>query len=156
MKFKNILFVVKDIEKSRAFYEKVLGLHVTADFGENITLTGGLSLQSQQSWSAFIGEEKPVRMQGNDAEIYFETEDIEQFAAGLSGVEYVHALTEFRWGQRGIRFYDPDGHIIEVAETLKAVCLRFLNNGLTAPEIARHMQIPEHLVKKYTEGSSCR
>ena len=41
MKMKNTLLAVTDIEKSAAFYKKVLGLRVVMDFGENKTLTGG-------------------------------------------------------------------------------------------------------------------
>ena len=42
MKFKNPLLVVKSIERSVEFYKNVLGLEITADFGENVTLTGGV------------------------------------------------------------------------------------------------------------------
>ncbi|MFR5683907.1 MAG: VOC family protein, partial [Clostridia bacterium] len=57
MKFKNPLLVVKDIEKSKKFYQKVLGLHVIMDFGANITLTGGISLQTEETWREFIGKD---------------------------------------------------------------------------------------------------
>ena len=37
MKLKNVLIVVKDIEKSKRFYYEVLGLDVISDFGANVT-----------------------------------------------------------------------------------------------------------------------
>lgn len=46
MKFKNPLLVVSDMEKSKTFYKEVLGLRVTMDFGANVTLTGGICLQT--------------------------------------------------------------------------------------------------------------
>lgn len=46
------------------------------------------------------------------------------------------------WGQRVVRFYDPDGHIIEVGESLSAVCRRFLVQGMTQEEVALRMDIP--------------
>ena len=46
MKFKNPLLVVTDMEVSKTFYREVLGLHVNMDFGANITLTGGICLQT--------------------------------------------------------------------------------------------------------------
>ena len=46
MKMKNPLLVVKDIECSKEFYRKVLGLRTIADLGANAVLTGGLSLQT--------------------------------------------------------------------------------------------------------------
>ena len=55
---------------------------------------------------------------------------------------YVHPLVEHRWGQRVVRFYDPDKHIIEVGEKLDTVILRFMEQGLSAEEIAIRMDIP--------------
>lgn len=55
MKIKNLMLVVTDIDKSVEFYKKVLGLHVIMDFGANKTLTGGLALQTLESWQEFIG-----------------------------------------------------------------------------------------------------
>lgn len=49
MKFESPMLVVKDMEVSKAFYRRVLGLHVTADLGANVELTGGLSLQTLES-----------------------------------------------------------------------------------------------------------
>ena len=51
------MLVVNDIEKSREFYKKVLGLRVISDFGANITFTGGLALQTKESWIEFIGKQ---------------------------------------------------------------------------------------------------
>lgn len=54
MEFKNPLLVVKNIEKSKRFYKDVLGLEVLLDFGANVTLTGGVALQSEETWQEFI------------------------------------------------------------------------------------------------------
>lgn len=35
-----------------------------------------------------------------------------------------------------MRFYDPDGHLIEVAESVRLVAQRFRNEGLSNEEIA--------------------
>ena len=32
-------------------------------------------------------------------------------------INYVHKLKEYPWGQKAIRIYDPDGHMIEIGET---------------------------------------
>ena len=50
MKFKNPMLVVTDIDRSVAFYRKVFGLRVIMDFGANKTLTGGLALQTLETW----------------------------------------------------------------------------------------------------------
>ena len=55
-------------------------------------------------------------------------------------------LFEHRWGQRVVRFYDPDKHIIEVGEKLDAVVQRFIDSGLSAEETAVRMDIPVDFV----------
>ena len=88
MKFKNPLLVVTDMEASKAFYKKVLGLRVIMDFGANVTLTGGVCLQTAQSWQDFIGARtSDITYGGRDAEIYFEEDDFDKFIEKLNGCE---------------------------------------------------------------------
>ncbi|NCU32068.1 MAG: hypothetical protein EOM23_03850 [Candidatus Moranbacteria bacterium] len=35
------------------------------------------------------------------------------------GVEFLHKIQEKPWGQKTIRFFDPDRHLIEIGEVLK-------------------------------------
>ena len=42
-------------------------------------------------------------------------------------------------GQRVIRFYDLDGHIIEVGEDMKMVIKRFFATGMTMEEVSVKM-----------------
>ncbi len=150
MKMKNPLIVVKDMEKSKEFYREVLGLRVISDLGANAVLTGGLALQSEESWKDFIGKE--LSFGGNDSEIYFEEDNFDDFAERLekvSGIEYVHPVKEHRWGQRVVRFYDLDKHVIEVGENMKFVCKRFADSGMTNEEIAERMDVPVKMVNAY-------
>lgn len=48
MKLKNILIVVKDIEKSKQFYYDLFGLNVVLDNDGNLILTEGLVLQDEK------------------------------------------------------------------------------------------------------------
>lgn len=148
MKMKNPMLVVTDIDKSAEFYKKVLGLRVIMDFGANKTLTGGLALQTLESWQEFIGTDD-VSFGGNSSEVYFEEDDFDKFADRLKEyeVEYVHPVKEHAWGQRVVRIYDPDRHIIEVGENLKTVCKRFLNSGMTPEQAAERMDVPLKFVK---------
>lgn len=148
MKFKNPLLAVTDMAASVAFYRRVLGLHVVMDFGANVTLTGGVCLQTLDTWQDFVGG-KRVSLGGNDGELYFEEDDFDVFAAKLQAlpIKYVHPVKEHRWGQRVVRFYDPDHHIIEVGENMKSVCCRFLDGGMTEEQTAAHMEVPLKFVK---------
>ena len=149
MELKNSLLAVTDMERAVAFYEKVLGLRVILDFGANKTLTGGLCLQSLDTWREFIGG-APVSFGGSDAEVYFEEARFDAFAERLEtlDVSYVHPVKEHAWGQRVVRFRDPDGHILEVGEAMTAVCRRFWDGGMTVEQIARRMDVPVEYVRE--------
>ncbi len=105
MKLKNILFVVDDIEKSKIFYRDLFGLEVITDFGENVILTEGLVLQEKRLWEKFI--ERDVSVGGNDAELYFEENDIDGVLEKLEKshfeINYLNRCMEHDWGQRVIR-----------------------------------------------------
>lgn len=120
MKLENPMLVVTDMEKTVEFYKRVLGLDVITDFGANKVLTGGLALQTAETYRDFIGTGE-ISFGSNNFEVYFEEDDFDRFADKLKAcdVEYVHPVKEHSWGQRVVRFYDPDKHIIEVGESLK-------------------------------------
>ena len=147
MKLKNPMLVVTDIEKSVKFYQKVFGLRVIMDFGANKTLTGGLALQTAKTYGEFIGT-SDIFFGSNNFELYFEEDDFDQFANRLKewDIEYVHPVIEHSWGQRVVRFYDPDRHIIEVGENMKTVCRRFLDSGMTPEQVATRMDVPMKFV----------
>ena len=143
MKYTCSLIAVSDMEKSKQFYHDVLGMKVVAEFGANVTLDGGLVMQTMDTWKSFIRTDK-VLLPNNAGELYFEEEDLDAFLENLKQFDicYVHPLFEHRWGQRVVRFYDPDRHIIEVGEKLNTVILRFMEQGLSAEETAIRMDIP--------------
>ncbi|MGN0718771.1 MAG: VOC family protein [Anaerovoracaceae bacterium] len=116
MRLKNILIVVKDIDKSRKYYHDLFGLEMIVDNDGNMILTEGLVLQEEKYWKDFLGKE--IIGKNNSCELYFEEYDIEAFVHKLETLypetEYVNTLMTHSWGQRVIRFYDPDGNLIEV------------------------------------------
>lgn len=50
-------------------------------------------------------------------------------------------MKEAGWGQRTVRFYDLDGHIIEVGENMKMVVRRFIHSGMSMEETSRRMDV---------------
>lgn len=123
MRLKNVLIVVNDIEVSKKFYQDIFGLQVMTDFGRNVILTEGLVLQEKILWEEFVQRE--VIPGGNGMELYFEHNDLDAFAKKLEKsryeITYINRLMKHEWGQRVIRFYDPDMHVIEVGESLEYV-----------------------------------
>lgn len=145
MKYISTLIAVKDLQKSIQFYHDIFGLEVICDFGANVTLTGGFSLQTLDTWKEFIKKQENEIIFGNNAgELYFEEDDMDGFIKKLNNfdIDYIHPLIEHAWGQRGIRFYDLDKHIIEVGENMIIVVNRFLNSGLTVEQTAERMEVP--------------
>ncbi|WP_425372771.1 VOC family protein [Gemmiger formicilis] len=116
MRLKNVLIVVKDIEKSRKFYHDLFGIDLVLDNDGNMILTEGLVLQDEKIWKSFLGRD--ILPQNNACELYFEEQDIEVFVEKLErlypSIEYVNRLMTHSWRQRVIRFYDLDGNLIEV------------------------------------------
>ena len=116
MKLKNILIVVKDIEKSRQFYHDLFDIDLVLDNDGNMILTEGLVLQDEKIWKSFLNRD--IVPKSNSCELYFEEQDIEAFIEKLErmypDIEYVNRLMTHSWGQRVIRFYDLDGNLIEV------------------------------------------
>lgn len=155
MKYRGTLIAVKDMQRSKEFYHDVLGLNVAVDFGENVTLDGGVVLQTIDTWKHFIRTTE-ITLPNNAGELYFEEEDIDIFCEHLKqfDINYLHELFEHPWGQRVVRFYDPDSHIIEVGEKMDVVVCRFIKSGLSAELTAKRMDVPIDFVlscinKKY-------
>ena len=116
MKLRNILIVVKDIEKSKKFYHDLFGLDMLLDNDGNMILTEGLVLQDEAIWKKFL--DRDITQENNATELYFEERNIEEFIEKLErlypDIKYVNRLMTHSWGQKVIRFYDLDGNLIEV------------------------------------------
>jgi catechol 2,3-dioxygenase-like lactoylglutathione lyase family enzyme len=76
MKLKNVLIVVKDIERARQFYHDLFGLQLILDNGGNMILTEGLVLQEEKYWKQFL--EKEIIPRNNASELYFEEKKHEE------------------------------------------------------------------------------
>ena len=143
MKYTCVVISVANINAARRFYQDLFGLEVYQDYGKNIAFTCGLALQQDFDWLVNIPKEKVLKKSHN-AEIVFEEQDFDGFLNKLKkypDIEYLGEVIEHSWGQRVIRFYDLDGHIIEVGEDMKMVIKRFLNTGMSMEEVSAKMDV---------------
>ena len=135
MKNCTTLIAVRDMERSLRFYKDLFQQEVTLDLGWNKTLACGLALQ--EHFDEIAGFPADTMMfHSNTMELYFETEDFDGFIALLDqypDVERLHEAKTFPWLQRGIRIFDPDGHLIEVSESMYCVACGEVREGDTAP-----------------------
>ncbi len=121
MKLKNVLVVVDDLEESKKFYKDLFGLEVIRDFDSNLMLMEGLVLQDKKVWQECIGMK--VVKENNSSLLYFEENNLERFAKKLAELypktTYVTELMTHDSGQKVMRFYDLDGNLIEVRESMQ-------------------------------------
>ena len=116
MRFKNVLIAVSDMDRAIKFYKEIFGLQVILDQDGNVIMSEGLVLQDAKIWQQFL--DKELISKNNMTELYFEEADIEGLVKRLEEsdfeIEFVNKLMTHSWGQKVVRFYDPDGNLIEV------------------------------------------
>ncbi len=149
------LVTTRDVAKSRNFYETLLGQKVKFDFGQNVTFEGDFAIHEETHFLSLLGKDAAQSGggAGNNFELYFETDEIEAILRKLESehIEFIHGLREQPWGQRVMRLYDPDRHIVEIGEPMPAVIRRFHKAGMTAAEIGARTSMPEDIIKKEIE-----
>lgn len=148
------LIAVKDINVSWNFYEKVLLQKAGLDLGANLAIGEEPSLFAiQADYTDLVGTDGfGITYKGNDHELVFNEDNFDDFENHLEqfdDIVYLHKTKEYPWGQRVIRFYDPDFHIIEVGESMECVFKKFYNQGMSIEEVAVRTQHPVEFVKKY-------
>jgi catechol 2,3-dioxygenase-like lactoylglutathione lyase family enzyme len=151
MKFVCPLLVVEDLARSRQFYREVLDQKEKFDLGENVTFEGDFALHRKAHFEKLLNvpsAEHPSPVCHNH-ELYFEEDKIKERQLKLMEhrVRFLHTMREQPWGQRVIRFYDPDGHVIEVGESMEAVVRRLSEEGLSPEEISEKIGMPIEFVK---------
>ena len=146
-----VLLVVSDIHISRSFYETVLCQKVSLDLGANIAFESGFAIQAD--YADVVGEPNlKTTYRGNDHQLVTEIEDFDAFINHLQqfdNIVYVHKTKEQPWLQRAVRFYDPDFHIIEVAESMGSIFKRLHSQGMDINKIAELTWHPVEFVRKY-------
>jgi len=148
IKFICPLIVVADIKRSRHFYETVLNQKVTVDYGNNVTFEGNFSIHQKAHYKSLIND-KPIEWGSNNFELYFEFDDLEKMEEQLkkAGVTFVHKAKTESWGQKVLRFYDPDNHIIEIGESMEHLSWRLYKEGHSVEDISSISMLPEDFIR---------
>jgi catechol 2,3-dioxygenase-like lactoylglutathione lyase family enzyme len=122
--FINTIVFVKDISASKAFYAETLGLKVIEDHGAFVLFENHLAIHQARELAVTVWKaEAPSNVdqpQGRqNVLVYFETNAVEAAFIQLKDqVKMIHPIERQAWGQMVFRFYDPDGHVVEIGEPL--------------------------------------
>lgn len=142
MKFRVVL-AVKDIKAARVFYEELFGLKVADNFGHCVAFECGLTLQQNFGWLTGLLDCE-IKDKANNCEMCFEELNFDRLVQKIKaypGVHLLHDVMEQPWGQRVIRFYDLDNHLVELGEDMKYVIERFISQGMDTRDIAEKMDM---------------
>jgi catechol 2,3-dioxygenase-like lactoylglutathione lyase family enzyme len=156
-KFESAVFFVEDVKRSKEFYANTLGQKIIMDFGRNVGFEGGFAIwEKDYALNTIYSEEaKNVSVGGNNAEIYYESSDLDDLCKKLKSEEitFIHPIHEHPWGQRAFRIFDPDNHIIEFGEPMSIVVIRYFKQGMTIEEISKKTLMPIEMIKNTVENS---
>ncbi len=154
IRFSNIILFVKDIEVSTDFYTNILKQEIEEDMGKGLSFKSGFGLWELENDDIIlnkIGENKILKTRNPDFLIVFNMDGIDNIAITLknSNIELLHDVHEESWGQKTIRFYDPDNHLIEVGETMQSVTKRLHQKGMTLIEISNKTNLDITVIEEY-------
>lgn len=149
MKYQGCLIAVKDMATSKNFYENVLGQKAVMDIGVHVSFEG---FSLQQGFDEVIGiSANSIKSKEHNFQLYFELDDLDAAFEKMKSIpelEWVHEIKEYAWGQRDFRVYDPDYHIIEIAESMESVVKRFLGQGMSVEEVSKKTMYPLDVLKQ--------
>ena len=155
--FRGCVLFVTDIARSRALYEGAFGLVPEVETAMMVAYNGGLAIwDAEYARTVLYGD--PMSAMGtatrHGAEVWFECDDLAPclHAVAGAGLTFLHPIREEEWGQKTFRCFDPDGHLIEVGETMAGFIRRMRAEGMDASAIAEKTGMTKWAVQEYLEG----
>jgi predicted enzyme related to lactoylglutathione lyase len=118
MEFK---LLVNDLEKSRRFYEKALGLPVSKESKNIVSFSGTISLVKKSHESEILKALSQERKYNISSIIHIETSSLEATRENIRrfGVKILQPGKDNERDQKYFRCFDPDGNIVEIFESIK-------------------------------------
>jgi len=152
IKFHSIVILTKDFDRMKAFYQETLQQEIDLDFGNCIGFKNGMSIwKLDENYPIAKKLGKTYDESGNkNLEICFETNDYEEVITKLKNhdLRYLHETIEERWGQKTIRFFDPENNLVEIGESIPCFVKRFYHQGMTEREVSERTSVPLEMVIK--------
>ncbi len=150
LQFHSSVLFCNNLQKQREFYEIFLNQEVANDIGKCIMFKSKFSLW-QLDDSFPIAKELGYTYEhiGNrNLELCFETDHFEDSVEKviLSDCRILHNVEEEEWGQYTIRFYDPEGNLVEIGESMKCFVNRMHDGGMDIKKIEKKTGLHSELI----------
>jgi len=146
IEYRSVVLLCSDINVSKQFYLDLFHLTIELDIGGLVTFIGGISLWEKKVALDLLypGADTIANPKNPAQELYFETDEIMEFASLITAkkILLLHEIQVTPWNQRTIRFFDPDGNLVEVGESMEHIVKQMGKDGLSADEIAEKTWMP--------------
>jgi catechol 2,3-dioxygenase-like lactoylglutathione lyase family enzyme len=155
LQFHSTVLFCQDVQKQKEFYTQFLGQEIELDHGHYVVLKNHLTL-----WQ--IGDDYPIARElgyayepiGNrNLEVCFETDAFGDAVEKvlMADIRILHNVAEEPWGQYTIRFYDPEGNLVEIGESMKSMAGRMKDAGMTIEDMVKKTSLSVTYIKKLLE-----
>lgn len=146
---RNVSLVVGDMNRSREFYKKLFDVNTVEIDGDIMVVIepeSQLWLRPAELYAEQTGESNSK----GGAVVTLFADGFTAFAERLEklDIEYVHKIKELATGQRVVRIFDPDRHVIEVVEDYAELCDRLIKSGMSVKQIAEKTGMPEKFIER--------
>lgn len=152
LRFHSAVLFTQEIRQLKEFYEIFLGQVPEEDYGNCVIFKGGFTI-----WK--LEKEYPVSRElgyrydhlGNrNMELCFETDTFGTVVEHIlsADLRILHNVTEEEWGQYTIRFFDPEGNLVEIGESPRCFVGRMASSGMDIDAIAMKTGLAEPLVTR--------
>jgi catechol 2,3-dioxygenase-like lactoylglutathione lyase family enzyme len=119
IRFRHSIALVRDMEESKHFYRDVLGLAIVQDFETFVLFQNDFAIHRADLFYEYINKPYHGEKMGHDnVDFYLTTTDLDNVRDKLKDnqVMFIHDIKQMAWGEKVIRVYDPDGHILEIGD----------------------------------------
>lgn len=154
IRYDSAVLITKNVEGMKRFYVDVLRQPQRFDFGRCQILECGIAIWALDENDPAMKAPGIGKGTNSRLELCFDTEDFEEDAAHIMShnPKMLHGVAEEAWGQRTIRFFDPDGNLIELGESIPCFCRRFYREGMTAEQVSEKTGVALEQVKEYVNA----
>lgn len=115
----NKAIAASSVVTTARFYQDVLGMDSKKITETTLEVEETIQYKEKPAWVTYIEEVKRRVSEGNrTTEILLESDSLEEFLNKCQNNSDVRVISPVKQVRNSVKLYDPDNHIIEIAEKL--------------------------------------